>query len=92
MKKIKFFYLFIIFGFNTFASNTIVAIVDDIPITLNSIQNDLLTANSNEEIFEILNYTNSYYFGLKFILLTIWIMSVLKKLSKLLVYIGETEL
>ena len=40
---------------NVFSENTIIALVNNSPITLNSIQNKLLTSSSYEEKIEILN-------------------------------------
>ena len=40
---------------NVFSENTIIAIVNNSPITLNSIQNKLLSSSSYEEKIEILN-------------------------------------
>ena len=40
---------------NVFSENTIIAIVNNSPITLNSIQNKILTSSSYEEKIEILN-------------------------------------
>ena len=54
MNKILVFFLVLIAG-NIFAQNTIIAVVNNIPITLNSIQNKLLNAESNEGKIDILN-------------------------------------
>jgi len=40
---------------NVFSENTIIALVDNSPITLNSIQNKLLTSSSFEEKIEYSN-------------------------------------
>ena len=54
MKKILVFFLVFITG-NVFSENTILAIVDDTPISLSSVQNKIFSKNSNEEKIEILN-------------------------------------
>lgn len=54
MKKFLAFFLVVLTG-NIFAQNTIIAIVNDNPISLNLVQSKLLTASSNEEIIDIIN-------------------------------------
>ena len=54
MQKILVIFLVLIAG-NVISENTIIAIVNDIPISLNSIENNFLNTNSNEEKIEILN-------------------------------------
>ena len=54
MKKILVIFLVLITG-NVISENTIIAIVNDIPISLNSIEANFLNTNSNEEKIEILN-------------------------------------
>ena len=54
MKKILVIFLVLITG-NVISENTIIAIVNDIPIPLNSIETYFLNTNSNEEKIEILN-------------------------------------
>ena len=53
MQKILVIFLVLIAG-NVISENTIIAIVNDIPISLNSIENNFLNTNSNEEKIEIL--------------------------------------
>ena len=54
MKKILVFFLVFIAG-NVFSENTVLAIVDDTPISLSSIQNKIFSKNSNEEKIKIIN-------------------------------------
>ena len=54
MQKILVIFLVLIAG-NVISENTIIAIVNDIPISLNSIETNFLNTNSNEEKIEILN-------------------------------------
>ncbi len=54
MKNILVLFLVIITG-SVFSENTIVAIVNNNPILLNSLKNEFLTANSNEEKIEVIN-------------------------------------
>ena len=54
MRKILFFFLVFITG-NVFSENTIIAIVNNIPISLNSVKNELSFSSSNEEKIEIVN-------------------------------------
>ena len=54
MKNILVLLLVVITG-NVYSENTIIAIVNNSPILLNSLQNELLKANSNEKKIEVVN-------------------------------------
>ena len=54
MKKILVLFLVFITG-NIFSENTIIAVVDTTPISLNSVQTESSYAGSNQEIIENLN-------------------------------------